>query len=335
MSERLLSIVVVNYNGGEMLARCLASVAEQTYPLFEVIVVDNGSTDGSTKLDYFEKPDWHLIELTENTGFAPANNRAFSENRSDYIALVNNDVVLNSNWASLMVAALEAHERAGSAAPRVVQLNDPQRIDSAGFAYFASGTTASWRGTPADHFSGIDHVPFGAVASAAVYRRSALEACGVFHDRYFCYYEDTDLAVRMVLHGYDVVYVDAAVAKHEASSTGKVRSDFHVYHLRRNIEYLFWVNSIGFLVWLYLLPHLAYEFLCFIEGLLNRQGGVILKAKWAAVKDWRWIFSERRKLVALLRSRGDLVEGRRRLQSRQNGAWRGVFRPENFRKIRW
>ncbi|MDH3600409.1 MAG: glycosyltransferase family 2 protein [Candidatus Tectomicrobia bacterium] len=334
MSERLLSIVVVNHNGGEMLARCLASIAEQTYPLFDVIVVDNGSTDGSADLDYFEGTNWHLIKLSENTGFASANNRAFSENRSDYIALVNNDVVLSSNWASLMVAALEAHESAGSAASRVLQLKDPRRIDSAGFAYFASGTATSWSGTPADHFSAIDHAPFGAVASAAVYRRSAIDACGPFQNRYFCYYEDTDLAVRLVLHGYDVVYVDAAVARHETSSTGKARSDFHVYHLRRNVEYLFWVNSIGFLVWLFLLPHFVYESLCFVEGLFNRQGGVVLKAKWAALKDFRWILSERRKLGALLRSRGILNDGRRRLRSRQNGAWRGVFRPENFRKIR-
>ncbi|MEY4581684.1 MAG: hypothetical protein RL701_6387, partial [Pseudomonadota bacterium] len=225
-----VTVIVVNYNGAQVLGDCVRSIVAQDYPAdhVEIIVADNGSRDGSAELPELSTPRVRLLRFDENLGFAEANNRAIRASQSAWVALVNSDAVLAPGWLSALVNALRAEPQAGAAACQTLQAFDRSKLDAAGFAFFSCCSCDSWTGRSPESLDSATHRPFGPVASAALYRRSALEDVGLFHSEYFCYYEDTDLAVRLVLHGYSTVYVHAAVAYHRGSHTGVKSSDFHV-----------------------------------------------------------------------------------------------------------
>ncbi len=321
MPEPQVTFIVVNFNGGAMLRDCLDSLVAQSNTAFEVIVVDNGSKDRSAELPHFSKPGWRLIALADNQGFSRANNIAFEQSRAPFVALINNDVTLAPDWTEQMLRAFD-DPRVGSAACRLVQHARPEWLDSAGFAYFTCATTTTWKGLPADAFRGKNHRPFGAVASAALYRRSALEKTGLFHDRYFAYYEDTDLSIRLRLHGYDCAYVDEAVGRHVGSATGKRQSPFHVYQLRRNVEWLFAVNMVGSLAFRYAVPHFIYESLAFAGALAAGRLGSFLRAKRDAFAAASWI----RKQRAALRRSLDLPAATQNLRAAMTPGWRVFLR---------
>jgi GT2 family glycosyltransferase len=299
-----VSFIVVNFNGGTLLSRCLASIRAQTFEDYEIIVVDNGSTDTSCEAAHHQFPDITLLRNAENLGFAQANNRALQVAQGALIALVNNDTTLDPGWTRAMLEGLRNRPDAGAAAGRTLRARHTELIDSAGFAFYSCGSASTWSGARADTFANRDHVPLGAVAAAAMYRRAALEKVGFFHAEYFCYYEDTDLGIRLVLWGYPTVYVPDAIAFHVGSHTGKDRSDFHLYHLRRNIEYVYWVNMLGHLAWLNLPLHIAYECLALGGALFSGQTRVLLKAKRDAWANRQWIAARRKELEAKLTTHG-------------------------------
>jgi GT2 family glycosyltransferase len=305
-NEVTVSCIVVNWNGGAMLRECLSSIRAQDFNDREVILVDNGSNDGSCEAAVREFPDLIVLRQTENLGFAEANNRALQVARGEFVALINNDVTLEPGWLREMVNALQTQPEAGAAACLIVQAHDPERIDSAGFDFYACASVQSWRGMPVSSKDDASHRAFGPVAAAALYRRSALDRAGGFHPEYFCYYEDTDLAVRMALWGYPTVYVPGARAMHRGSETGKARSDFFVFHLRRNVEYLYWVDMVGHLALLYLPLHLGYEMLALAGALLHGQAHVVIKAKREALANRHWIATTRRQLRRELEHAGRL-----------------------------
>lgn len=313
-SPGVVSFLIINCNGGPMLAECLDAIRGQTYRDYEVIVVDNGSTDNSWDLPCFDGLRWRLVRLDRNTGFSPANNLALAESRGEFVALLNNDVVLAPDWTARMVSAITADAAAGSAACLLLQRRHPDRIDSAGFAYHTCGTVTAWQDCPRDSLDAANHKPFGAVAAAALYRRTALDKAGLFHDRYFAYYEDTDLAIRLMLHGYTCAFTPAAIAYHLGSATGVSHSRFHTYHLRRNIEYLYWVDMVGSLAFRYLLPHLLYESAALVGAI--RDGLLIpfLTAKAAFLRNLGWVVRERRRLRHSLASGNGAQAAKRRLR---------------------
>ncbi len=325
MSGIRVSFIIVNFNGGKMLEKCLASIKAQSFRDFEVVVVDNGSSDGSCDIPVFSLPGWQLVRLGRNAGFAEANNIGLAQCRGNYIALVNNDVVLADSWTAEMVRVMDSYDSAGSVACRIVQDQEPRLLDSAGFSFYSFGRCSSWYGEQADSLSGKKHEPFGAVATAALYRRSAIDRAGFFHPEYFAYYEDTDLAVRMTLHGYKCVYSHASVAFHAGSATGKRHSDFHRYYLRRNIELLYWVDMVGMLAVKHFIPHFCYETMCFAGMLLKGQCTVFVRAKIAALKMLPWILGQRRLLRSRLEKDMRLSTAGRNLESRMISAWNVLF----------
>ena len=300
-----LSFLIANWNGGTMLRECLDSIAGQaTKAELEVIVVDNGSTDASCDLPHFDRPGWHLERLEQNCGFATANNMAFRLSRGTFIALINNDIQLMPEWTEQILTALRAAPAAGSAACRILQHDRPAQIDSAGFEWHTCAAVSAWQGEPAERFCHGDHRPFGAVASAAVYRRRALEDTGLFRDPFFAYYEDTDLAVRLRLFGHHCVYVNDAVALHRGSATGGPTSRFRDYHLRRNIEYVYWTNMLGSMALRHLPAHVAYETVAFCRALCRGRGRTFLAAKGCALRHSAWIWTERHALREKLKRAG-------------------------------
>lgn len=307
--DPLLSFIIVNWNSGHLLEKCLTSVAQQSYRNIEVIIIDNGSTDGSCGPALGNVASCRIIRLSENTGFSHANNLGFASSRGEVVVLLNNDVELEPSWADEMLAVLARHPGAASVACRLLQQRDRSRLDSAGFAAYTCGSVYSWFGCPPEDINRSGYPLFGPVAAAAAYRRSALEETGLFHAQFFAYYEDTDLAFRLALHGHACCYAAEAVGHHLGSATGQRASDFHCYHLRRNVEYLYFINMQGNLVWRFLPAHILFEIAACWGMTLRGQGTVFLRAKIDAWRMRKWIFAERAKLRQLLSGCGKLAAG--------------------------
>ena len=313
----IVSFVIATHDGRDVLARCLASIARQSLTEFEVIVFDNGTRDHEVaRAAVPHDPRFRVQRSEHNLGFAEANNRALAQARGEFVALVNDDAWLDSSWSEHMVAALRAHPSAGAAAGRTMQAAHPERLDAAGFAYFSCGTTDCFRNMPAGDAYHHAHHPFGPVASVAMYRGNALRAVGVFRAEYFCYYEDTDLALRLVLYDRPTVYVPEALAYHVGAHTGHERSAFQIYHLRRNVEYLYWVNMLGRLALWHLPWHVTFELLACGQAAIQGHTLAVMRAKLAAAKHAPWILQQRAALARDLSTRGELKAATRRLSTR-------------------
>ena len=229
-----VSVVIPNWNGRGWLGPCLASLAAQKLGPAEVIVVDNGSTDGSVDYLRASHPQVVVLALDHNTGFAHAANLGVERAGHDLIALINADVVLEPDWLSRLAAALAQDPGAGSAACKMVSLADPSTIYDAGDILRRDGACEQ-RGR-FTHDDGRYDVPgevFGACAGAAMYRRSAVRPEGGFDERYFAYLEDVDLALRLRLAGWRCLYVPA-VARHAGESTSPQLAGGHQRLVTRN-----------------------------------------------------------------------------------------------------
>jgi len=289
----LISIIIPNWNGERFLADCLNSLLLQSCNNFEVIIIDNGSTDSS--LQIIDNYNFcRLIRFEKNQGFAKAVNAGISASTADIIALVNNDVILNYDWIEKASAAMEIYSDYDFAATKVLCMHDPSAIDSAGFEVYAAGAVYSYN----DQKSASDLVSnnrevFGAVASAALYRKKLFDKIGYFDEDFFAYFEDTDISFRARLAGYKCIYLSDVICMHVGSGTGGENSPFFVFYGRRNIEYLFFLNMFGYLFWKYLLAHLLYEVIVFIAYLRMGLSGCWFKAKSAAFKQAVSIINKR------------------------------------------
>jgi GT2 family glycosyltransferase len=232
----LASVIVVNYNGKHYLKRCMDALRSQTYGNVEVIVVDNGSTDGSAGYLKDNNPWARVIENGENSGFARANNVGIRAARGELIATLNNDTEAAPGWLEALVFAMMSDARAGMCASKMLRVDDPTIIDSTGICISRSG--ACWdRGMferDEGQYEAAGEV-FGPCAGAALYRKSMLDEVGLFDEDFISYMEDTDLAFRGRLAGWKCLYVPKAVVRHVHGGTAGYVSDYTVYYGNRNI----------------------------------------------------------------------------------------------------
>ncbi|MBX5442389.1 MAG: glycosyltransferase family 2 protein [Solirubrobacteraceae bacterium] len=206
-----VAAVVPNFNGARWLPACLAALRAQTRPFDELIVVDNGSADGSAD---GLGPDVAVVRLGRNRGFAAAANAGLRATDADWVALVNSDVELDPGWLSAMLSATGADDVA-SVAGKMVRLDDPGVIDDAGDFLRRDGVCEQrGRGHRDDGRWDEPGEVFSACAGAALLRRGPALAVGGFDERFFSYLEDVDLGLRLRLAGWRAVYVPAAVARH-------------------------------------------------------------------------------------------------------------------------
>lgn len=213
--SRRVSIIVVNWNGLDDLPRCLASVFGQRYADFEVILVDNASTDGSVAYVRRAFPACTVVEMGRNAGYAAANNAGFALARGDYVAVLNPDTEVDPDWLRELVAALEARPDAALATPKILLMGDRSRVNACGNDISPLMlTTCRGLDQPADRF--LEAQPVAAVSGAAFLARGAiLRRIGFFDERFFVYYEDTDLSLRAMLAGYTCLFVPSAVVSHD------------------------------------------------------------------------------------------------------------------------
>jgi GT2 family glycosyltransferase len=214
-----LSVVIVNWNSAEDLRACLDSLYRQTHSDLEIVVVDNGSTDGSAAMVSRDFTDCKLVALRENLGFAEGCNRGIAESRGEWIATLNNDAVADADWAKALVeAALSAPPTCGMLQSLLLFSARPDTINSTGIVLTFSGggrDRDGGRPLPPHHVSQEIFCP---TAGAAAYRRSMLEAIqlpsGYFDGTYFLYYEDMDLGWRARLAGWTALYVPRSRVLH-------------------------------------------------------------------------------------------------------------------------
>jgi GT2 family glycosyltransferase len=206
-----VAVVVPSWNGRRWLPGLFASLGAQTRPPDEVIVVDNGSTDGS--VEWLRDADARLIELGANHGFSVAVNRGIAETACEAVALLNTDVELEPDWLARSLARLD-DPRVGSVATKMVLMRDPSVVDDAGDVLRRDGVAEQrGHGKPdGPRFSEPGEV-WGASGGAAVYRRTAVLGAGGFDERFFAYLEDVDLALRLRLAGWTCAY-EPVVARH-------------------------------------------------------------------------------------------------------------------------
>ncbi len=302
-----VAVVIVDWNAGELVARCLAALARQTRPADRVVVVDNGGVPGTRPHLPPAGPPVELLRLPENRGFAAGVNAGVAAaGEADWIALLNPDAFPEPEWLERLLAAAAAHPEFSSFGSRQLAAGSPWLLDGTGDVYAVSGL--AWRRDHGVRGEGVrlqaDEV-FGPCAAAALYRRSALREAGALDESFFCYFEDVDLAFRLRLLGHRCLYVPDAVVHHVGSALSGRQSEFAVYHGHRNLVWAWLKNMPWPLLLAYLPHHLALTLASLVHVGRRGQALVLLRAKRDAL----------RQLPRLLRARR-AVQGRRRVGSR-------------------
>ena len=218
------AVIVVNWNGRHFLDDCLTALEKQTYPNFEVTLVDNGSTDGSVEFVRERFPGVRIIGLAENAGFAKANNLAIARALNDgaqYVALLNNDTKADERWLEHLVRAMASKSDIGICASKMLRMDDPRVLDSAGHI-FKWGRVFDRGVGEIDTHQYDDRLDIvGACAGACLYRREMLEEIGLFDERFGSYYEDAELSWRAHNRGWRARFVPEAVVLHRRGGTTK------------------------------------------------------------------------------------------------------------------
>ena len=231
-------VVVLNWNGEKYLRDCLRSVLDQTYPEYRVVVVDNASADGSRDLVTGEFPEAELLALPENRHFARGTNAGFERAMQDpecrFVVALNNDTRVGREWLAALVRAA-ADPKVGSVASKMLLMDHPELINSAGFWITRDGAAVD-RGWLEKDQGQYDHEAdvFGASAGAALYRREALDAVGLFDGDFLAYLEDVDLAWRLRLAGYAARLAPDSVVYHKHSASTAPTSPWKTYLSERN-----------------------------------------------------------------------------------------------------
>ncbi|MFM0737766.1 glycosyltransferase family 2 protein [Paraburkholderia xenovorans] len=297
-----VSVVIVNYNGGQLLNECVQSLRGQTYPIERILIVDNASTDGSLAVvEMF--PGVEKMPLGYNSGFAEGNNVAFERCDTDFVALLNPDAIADPHWLEELIATAAQHPEAGSFGCRQMQPGTDGLLDGTGDVYHASGLV--WRrgyNRPM-RARDLEAAPiFSACGGAVLYRTLAIKAAGGFDSRFFCYVEDVDLGFRLRLAGWQCRYVPSALVYHVGGvSSGGPQSEFSLYHGHRNLVWTFVKNMPGFLFWLFLPSHIALNVATVVIFAARGYGRILLKAKYDAVRG----------LSDMIRARKDLQANRK------------------------
>ncbi len=301
MSDPDVSVVIVNLDGKPWLDGCLSAASAQDGVRAEIIVVDNASTDGSAEFVRERHPGVRVVELRENRGFAGGANAGCALARGRYIAMLNNDAEPDAGWLHALVGALDGAPHAAMAASRIVRMDDPAVIDSAGDGWLrCGGAFKRGFGQPASMWLEGGEV-FGACGAACLVRREAFERVGGFDESFFVAFEDVDLSFRIRLAGGTCVYEPRAVVRHAGSATLGRLSRKAVFYGQRNLEWVYAKNTPGALLLATLPGHLVYDCGAAIYFLSRGRLPAFLAAKCAALSG----------LARVLRVRRQVQRGRR------------------------
>ena len=228
-----ISIIIVNWNGKRYLNECLISVFNQTFPNYRVILVDNGSTDGSVEFVRENYPEVTIIKLEKNLGFAGGSNVGIKEALKDksvsYIALLNNDTKVDKNWLYELVKVAESEKRNGITVSEILPM-DRQNIYSTNRVHKLR-KLYNWL---MHLYYRLQYPPSVAHATACLYKRVMLEDIGLFDETFFAYCEDLELSWRAYKKGWKAKYVPESLVYQEGGGTSKKSEK-----LKREMGFLF------------------------------------------------------------------------------------------------
>lgn len=292
-----VTVIIVNWNAGLALQKCIEHLLQQTHSPELIYVVDNASTDDSLatirNISCVE-----IIELDENVGFAKGNNIALKKVTTPYVALLNPDAFPEPQWLERLLESIESHPDAASIGSLQLMHDDQNKIDGVGDCYHISGLM--WRKKHGKKIRNEDLYEkeiFSPCAAAALYRLDALLAVGAFEESFFCYCEDVDLGFRLRNSGYTSWYAPLAKVSHVGSMTsGGQDSDFAIYYGHRNLVWVYFRNMPLSLLLISLPLHIAANLLAIAFFSLRGRSSIIFKSKIDALRKLPEILKQRKKI---------------------------------------
>lgn len=236
LENPLVSVVIVNWNGKQHLAECLDSLVAQNIKDREIVLVDNGSHDGSVEMVQGAYPFIRVVSLPENLGFAGGNNAGIRIASGKYIALLNNDTRVDPEWMpSLLKEAEASPPHVGMWASKILSYENPELIDNVGLLMYPDGLGRGKGRLEKDEGqydqTGEAFFPSGC---AGLYRREMLDEIGLFDEDFFAYADDVDLGLRARLAGWQCIYVPSAKVYHKYSASSSAHSPFKAFLVERN-----------------------------------------------------------------------------------------------------
>jgi len=305
----LISVIIVNWNGRHLLQDCLDAVLSQDFSDFEVILVDNGSSDGSSELVQESYPAVRLVRLEENRGFTGGNQAGFDFAKGTFIALLNNDTRPEKGWLRALFTGMSGDGRIGICASKII-IDGTDIIDSVGdiFTTAFTGTKLGSRRCCYE-FSSPMFVQ-GACAAAALYRREMLDDIGFLDDDFFFNHEDTDLNLRAWFAGWKCLFLPDAVVHHKVSASIGELSAATVYYFSRNNEWV-WLKNVPLALMIRYLPNrILYEIISLaFYGIKSGKILPFLKGKLDAIR-----------MVPVMLGKRRAVQGTIRISSREIAA---------------
>ena len=280
MKQFKIIVIVINWNGKHLLGECLSSVENQDYDNYKIIFVDNGSKDKSVEFVKEKFPKVEIISLNKNTGFAKANNigmhKAFKDSEVEYVAILNNDAMVEKNWLSEMVKVIERDKKIGSVAPKIKKYYKRNIIDSVGNAIHLDGGGVSNHINKIDNgqFDNINEI-FGPSGCAALYSKKMLKDVEInnefFDNDFFAYFEDIDLNWRAKLRDWKCLFVPNAVVYHKHSETTGLYSPFKAFYTHRN-RYFVVIKNYPLSFWPKAIFSLLFRYFYSIFGVAKNKG---------------------------------------------------------------
>ena len=238
-----VSIIIPNFNGKQFLTDCLNSITKQNFSLYEVIIIDNASTDESVEYIKDNYDEFTLIQNRENLGFATAVNQGIKASNAEYVFLLNNDTELEVECVSNLLNCIDNDETIFSVSSKMIQNQDRNLIDDAGDEYTILGFTQKVGNNKSSELYRSKREIFSACAGAAIYRRGIFDIIGYFDENFFAYMDDVDISYRARIYGFKCVYCpDALVYHHVSATSGSKYNAFKIRLAARNNVYVPYKN---------------------------------------------------------------------------------------------
>lgn len=237
MTKRFLaSVIIPNWNGKELLEACLNSLIKQTFKDFEIILVDNGSTDDSLEYVRNNFPMVRTIALSENSGFARAINEGVRISHADYVVFLNNDTIVDRNWLKSLIECANEHSEALSVNSKLLNFYTRNIFDGMGITVNEVGQARSigWQEEDNGQYDKLQYI-FGATGGASLFKRRDFINVGLFDEKYFMYSEEVDFAFRAQFLGYKSIFCPQALVFHKHKATAKKLPQHLEYWQFRNM----------------------------------------------------------------------------------------------------
>ena len=298
-SRPAVCVVVVVYESGPTLAECLAAMAAQTWRDYEVLLIDNASSDRVAQAAARADPAIRLIENASNLGFAAAVNQGAKAATGRWLALLNPDAYANPDWLARLVAATEGNPAVHCFTSRQLMAEDPTRLDGLGDVMALAGYPFRGGYTHPNPGELAPGWVFSACGGAMLVDRALFLRIGGFDERLFCYCEDVDLGYRLRLIGEPTLLVPDAVVRHVGSaSSGGRRSDFAVFHGTRNRFWVFVKDTPTALFWLTLPLHILATLVLFARHATRGEVITPIKGLASGIRHIRIALEARREVQA-------------------------------------